>query len=179
MTTDVLTETVLDEAEAVMRAEWVRLQDDNALCERTVCSETPPPGPAPRCTAGTYRTALSNGGDAPNDDHEWAVTPHRPQQPDSLCNRAQRSVTQRPRAHRHGQWHIRCGPRATSLHQRDPPRVYPYRRRVPDSIIPATAQRRSRARITARGNNIRQAACSWRRAEGSSRSAGIGDVAGP
>src|SRR6476619_3578729 len=73
MTTDVLTETVLDEVEAVMRAEWVRLQDDNALCERTVCSETPPPGPAP-CTAGTYRTALSNGGDAPNDDHEWAVT---------------------------------------------------------------------------------------------------------
>jgi len=178
MTTDVLTETVLDEAEAVMRAEWVRLQTTTPCASAQSAQRRRRPAPPP-CTAGTYRTALSNGGDAPNDDHEWAVTPHRPQQPDSLCNRAQRSVTQRPRAHRHGQWHIRCGPRATSLHQRDPPRVYPYRRRVPDSIIPATAQRRSRARITARGNNIRQAACSWRRTEGSSRSAGIGDVAGP
>ena len=60
MTTDVLTETVLDEVEAVMRAEWVRLQDDNALCERTVCSETPPPGPAPL-----------HGGDVSNSVKQW------------------------------------------------------------------------------------------------------------
>ena len=47
MTTDVLTETVLDESEAIVRAEWVRLQDDNALCERAVCSETPAARPRP------------------------------------------------------------------------------------------------------------------------------------
>ena len=37
MTTDALTETVLDEAEAIVRAEWIRLQHDNAPREHARC----------------------------------------------------------------------------------------------------------------------------------------------
>lgn len=41
MTTDALTDTVVDEAEAIVRAEWLRLQHDNALGEHARCSEMP------------------------------------------------------------------------------------------------------------------------------------------
>lgn len=50
MTTDALTETVLDEAEAIVRAEWIRLQHDNAGREHARCpvsSEMPAARPRP------------------------------------------------------------------------------------------------------------------------------------
>jgi hypothetical protein len=50
MTTDVLTETVVDEAEAIVRAEWMRLQHDDAMREHlscAVCSEMPASLPHP------------------------------------------------------------------------------------------------------------------------------------
>ncbi len=50
MTTDALTEAVLDEAEAIVRAEWMRLQHDSASREDARCPsqapKCPPPGPA-------------------------------------------------------------------------------------------------------------------------------------
>ena len=52
MTTDALTETVLDEAEAIVRAEWIRLQHDNAPRSTHAAQSAqrcPPPGPA--CSA--------------------------------------------------------------------------------------------------------------------------------
>ncbi|WP_006242337.1 hypothetical protein [Mycolicibacterium tusciae] len=37
MTTDALTETVLDEAEAIVRAEWIRVHHDDAASEHARC----------------------------------------------------------------------------------------------------------------------------------------------
>jgi hypothetical protein len=50
MTTDALIETALDEAEAIVRAEWIRLQHDDALLEHAWCpvgSEMPAARPRP------------------------------------------------------------------------------------------------------------------------------------
>jgi hypothetical protein len=60
MTTDALTETVLDEAEAIVRAEWMRLQHDEAPRERAPCavgSEMPAARPRP-VTAATVTATL-------------------------------------------------------------------------------------------------------------------------
>ena len=48
MTTDVLTETVLDEAEAIVRAEWVRLQRRRPARARMVRSRSEMPAARPR-----------------------------------------------------------------------------------------------------------------------------------
>ncbi len=48
MTTDVLNETVVDEAEAIVRAEWLRLQHDSPRITYAAkfAPRCPPPGPA-------------------------------------------------------------------------------------------------------------------------------------
>jgi hypothetical protein len=59
MTTDALTETVLDEAEAIVRAEWMRLQHDDAPLE-PACgaagSEMPAARPRPVTAAAVTAT---------------------------------------------------------------------------------------------------------------------------
>lgn len=80
MTTDALTETVLDEAEAIVRAEWKRLQHDNAPREHAHCpviSEMP--AARPRLFGIATLTAI---------DKQKGTTPPR----------------------RRGGWTPRCGP---------------------------------------------------------------------
>jgi len=52
MTTDVLTETVLDEAEAVMRAEWVRLQTTTPCASAQSAQRRRRPAPPPAARRG-------------------------------------------------------------------------------------------------------------------------------
>jgi hypothetical protein len=52
--TDALTETVIEEAEAIVRAEWMRLHHDSAPREqarRAACSEMPAARPCPATVA--------------------------------------------------------------------------------------------------------------------------------
>ena len=65
MTTDVLNETVVDEAEAIVHAEWLRLQHDSPhhlRCE--VCSEMPAARPRP-VGAATLTAALPRSQPSP------------------------------------------------------------------------------------------------------------------
>ncbi len=72
MTTDALTETVIEEAEAIVRAEWMRLQhgdasDEHACC--AVCSEMP--AAQPRLMRGFTRTAALERSGAPRRRAGW------------------------------------------------------------------------------------------------------------
>jgi hypothetical protein len=55
MTADTLTVPAIDEAEAIVRAEWMRIEHDDALrqhARHTVCSEMPAARPRPvKCAA--------------------------------------------------------------------------------------------------------------------------------
>jgi hypothetical protein len=80
MTTDALTETVVEEAEAIVRAEWMRLQHDDALDEhahRAVCSEMP--AARPRSFRPVIRTATGKRSGAPRRRPGWPPRsgPHR------------------------------------------------------------------------------------------------------
>ncbi|MDT5336805.1 MAG: hypothetical protein QOD90_2310 [Mycobacterium sp.] len=67
MTTDALTDAVLDEAEAIVRAEWLRLQHDEAPPERAPCavgSEMPAARPRP-VTAATVTATVERSRPTP------------------------------------------------------------------------------------------------------------------
>ena len=108
-------DTVLDEAEAIVRAEWLRLQDDcpGGVVTTVEVARWPRPGPprprreqlsrrdalqhvwptqrSPPRRCGFAGNQLSNGGDALDNDHR-AMTRAPSAAVRSLCNSAHRSL---------------------------------------------------------------------------------------
>ena len=66
--------SVLDEAAAIVEAEWLRLQHDEALWEREVAdlfSELPAPRPSPRPVGVTTAWRRWSGHPVPEDRRRW------------------------------------------------------------------------------------------------------------
>ena len=76
-TTSVWVDSLLDEAAAIVEAEWMRLQQDEALWEDVVaylCADLPAPRPAPPRTRVTATTARPWPGPSMADDRRrWAT----------------------------------------------------------------------------------------------------------
>ena len=76
-TTSVWVDSPLDEAAAIVEAEWMRLQQDEALWEDGVadlCADLPAPRPAPPRTRVTVTTARPWPGPSMADDDRRCAT---------------------------------------------------------------------------------------------------------
>jgi hypothetical protein len=115
MILETLIGTVLDEAEAIVRAEWLRLQGDcpggvvttvevagrprsgpprprqEQLSRRDALQHVWPTQRSPPRRCGFAGNQLSNGGDALDNDY-WAMTRAPSAEVRSLCNSAHRSL---------------------------------------------------------------------------------------
>ena len=75
--------TLLDEAAAIVEAEWIRLQQDEALWERELADLTadhPAPRPGPPAAGVTTARPRRPGQPGPADRRRWPVRP-RPAPP--------------------------------------------------------------------------------------------------